>query len=420
MELKRINQICEVNPKQSEISNLPDDLIVSFVPMEDVPLPRIEFKPYKTKSLGEVRKKYTYFRDSDIILAKVTPCFENGKIAIANDLNNGIGFGSSELYVLRCSDKIDNKYLFYILQSNEFLQEGTNTLSGTSGLLRVPRKFIEEYEIPLPSLEIQKQIVTECQAVETRQRELLTRNLAEKEQLKSLRESLLNKAISGQLVPQIEAEGSGEELYEQIRAQKNTPSASRPPLTRGISPVSPVDIPFTIPKSWKWVRLGEIIHVKSGDFLSSKMATQTGNLPVYGGNGVNGHHDKSNVTEETITIGRVGYYCGAVHLTPQNAWVTDNALIVSYPKNLMDRAYLILCLKNLNLARSNNSTAQPVISGAKIYPIPFPLPPLAEQARIVSAVELEMAKIQSLEVLNQENHTLISKMLNQFIRERIG
>ena len=92
-----------------------------------------------------------------------------------------------------------------------------------------------------------------------------------------------------------------------------------------------------------------------------------GEIPVYGGNGVNGYHSEYNVSEPTLVIGRVGFYCGSVHITPEKAWITDNAFIVTYSKKHFDITFLKYLLMNTDLRQNDSSTAQPVISGTKIY-----------------------------------------------------
>ena len=111
-----------------------------------------------------------------------------------------------------------------------------------------------------------------------------------------------------------------------------------------------------------------------------------GKIPVYGGNGITGYHSKANVFEETIVIGRVGYYCGSIHLTPCQAWVTDNAFITQYRK-LMNRDFLIILLTALNLGKCYNATAQPVVSGKKIYPLLLFPPPITEHLGSVAQFE---------------------------------
>lgn len=141
------------------------------------------------------------------------------------------------------------------------------------------------------------------------------------------------------------------------------------------------EIPFDLPESWTWVRLGYLLKVESGKSLTSK-EMKPGIIPVYGGNGITGYHNKYLVDKETVVIGRVGYYCGSVYITEPKAWVTDNAFITTYPTGCIDRDYLVFTLRSMNLGQNNNATAQPVVSGKKIYPKLFPLPPLAEQKRI--------------------------------------
>ena len=156
-----IGEICTVNPPKSELRELPRETKVSFLPMADLKEHRIAFVAKKYRLLGEVGASYTYFADNDVLLAKVTPCFENGKAGIAKKLENGIGFGSSEFYVLRSSEKVLPEWIYFCVTHPLFRQSGIKNMTGTGGLQRVPRKFIEEYEIPLPPMEIQREIVTE-------------------------------------------------------------------------------------------------------------------------------------------------------------------------------------------------------------------------------------------------------------------
>ena len=158
-----IGQICTVNPRKSQLSKFPADTEISFVPMADLNENQIAFVAKEHRVLGEVGASYTYFADDDVLLAKVTPCFENGKAGIARNLKNGIGFGSSEFYVLRSSEGVLPEWIYFCVTHPLFRQSGVNNMTGTGGLQRVPRKFIEEYEIPLPPLEVQREIVAEIE-----------------------------------------------------------------------------------------------------------------------------------------------------------------------------------------------------------------------------------------------------------------
>lgn len=163
-EMVKLQDICTINPKKSEVSNLDSDTLVSFLPMEDIDEHNIKVTPKRERKIGEVYKGYTYFKDNDVLIAKVTPCFENGKGGIVRNLTNGIGFGTSELYVLRTTEKVIPEYIYWILNREDFVQKGVDRMTGTGGLQRVPSDFVANYQIPLPPLEIQRQIVDEIAA----------------------------------------------------------------------------------------------------------------------------------------------------------------------------------------------------------------------------------------------------------------
>ena len=156
-----LGEVCEINPKKSEVSELPKSTEVSFVPMADVSENAMFFDAVQTKKLGDVASGYTYFKDNDVLLAKVTPCFENGKAGVARKLDGGIGFGSSEFTVLRASEKILPELVYLFVTSDGFREQGKKRMMGTGGLQRVPTDYVKTFKVPLPPLEVQKQIVAE-------------------------------------------------------------------------------------------------------------------------------------------------------------------------------------------------------------------------------------------------------------------
>lgn len=114
----------------------------------------------QVKLFFEVYSSYTYFKENDVLLARVTPCFENGKSGIARGLTNNIGFGSSEFFVLRAIEsKILPEWLYYNISSFSFINNGRNHMIGTGGLQRLTKDYVINYRIPLPPLEVQQQIV---------------------------------------------------------------------------------------------------------------------------------------------------------------------------------------------------------------------------------------------------------------------
>lgn len=146
---KRLRFVVRTNPVKSEINNLEDDDLVSFVPMEAVG----EFGGIsleREKLLFEVYNGYTYFRNGDIVIAKITPCFENGKGAIAEGLKNGIGFGTTEFHVLRPDIECSTRFMFYLSMSHPFRKIGESGMLGAGGQKRISESFIKDFRIGLP------------------------------------------------------------------------------------------------------------------------------------------------------------------------------------------------------------------------------------------------------------------------------
>jgi type I restriction enzyme S subunit len=146
-------------PKSEARERVAPNALVSFAPMEDLGIDRKYLNASQTKPLSSVVGSYTYFADGDVLLAKITPCFENGKLGIATGLENGIGFGSSEFVVFRPSAILDKDFLYYFLARPEFRTEGAARMGGAVGQQRVPKEFVESYRIPVPPLAEQQRIV---------------------------------------------------------------------------------------------------------------------------------------------------------------------------------------------------------------------------------------------------------------------
>jgi type I restriction enzyme, S subunit len=159
LKIKKLSEVCVINPKKSELGKFNHELEVSFVPMNELNEDCQNFDSKIIKSLNEVYKGYTYFQNNDVVLAKVTPCFENGKLGIATNLKNNIGFGSSEFHVLRPKEVVSAKWIYYSLKTSSFINLAKQRMTGAGGLKRVPTKFIQDWSIFVPTLKVQEQIV---------------------------------------------------------------------------------------------------------------------------------------------------------------------------------------------------------------------------------------------------------------------
>ena len=312
----------------------------------------------------------TFFKENDIVMAKVTPCFENGNIAIAKNLINNCGFGSSELFIFRVRN-INRKYFFYLLQEEKIKEVCKSTMIGTGGLKRISPTFMRNLLLPIPTTLEQQSIATyleqKCSEIDeliTLQEEMITK-------LQSYKQSVITEAVTKGLDKNVPLKDSGIEWIGEI------------------------------PEHWKVVKIKYLAKIKSGDSISSNELIQAGIYEVYGGNGLMGYCNKNNVNGFNIIIGRVGALCGNVRLISDSKFITDNALIL----NCFDNAlypYMYIMLKAANLNNLNTSNAQPLITGSKVLNVSLPIPPLSEQQSIANYLDQKCSEIDELISIKQQ------------------
>ena len=163
-KMVRLGQVCSINPR--ERSTLSSSALVSFIPMAAVDEASGTIVSLTNRTLSEVQKGFTPFSENDVLFAKITPCMENGKVAIARGLTNGVGFGSTEFHVIRPAGPILSEYIYFIVRNYDFRKMATGSFQGAVGQQRVPASFIENFKIPLPPLGEQRRIVAILQEAE--------------------------------------------------------------------------------------------------------------------------------------------------------------------------------------------------------------------------------------------------------------
>lgn len=156
---KAIGEICDVNPRLPRGHGIADQQIVSFVPMAAIDEVSGTIQAPQTRRFVEVKKGYTHFKNDDVLFAKITPCMENGKAAIASNLAGGLGFGSTEFHVLRGKEEVLPEWLFYFVRQPIFRSQAKRNFTGTAGQQRVPTTFLSSATIPVPPLPEQRRIV---------------------------------------------------------------------------------------------------------------------------------------------------------------------------------------------------------------------------------------------------------------------
>ncbi|MEB5980091.1 restriction endonuclease subunit S [Enterobacter vonholyi] len=192
-----IKHIAKINPLKTKIA--PDIMKkeCSFIPMENLKLNKIILDEHRV--IRDVYNSYTYFEDKDILMAKVTPCFENKNIAIANNLLNGVGFGTTEIYVIRCNNKINNEYLFYRLQEDNFSAIAEGSMTGAGGLKRVPHEVVNSFQFYLPTIYEQNEIASFLNSATTKIDTLIQKQLQQIDLLKERRTALISAAVTGKI-----------------------------------------------------------------------------------------------------------------------------------------------------------------------------------------------------------------------------
>lgn len=156
---EKIEEVCEINPNIFRPANISSETCISFVPMASVDDSSGKIISPEAKPIGEIWNGYKRFAEGDVLFARITPCMENGKAAIATGLLNGLGTGSTEFHVLRPGKKVLAKWIYYFIRRDAFLKEAAREMTGTAGQRRLPRSFLENARIPLAPLETQRRIV---------------------------------------------------------------------------------------------------------------------------------------------------------------------------------------------------------------------------------------------------------------------
>ena len=371
---------------------------------------------YEIRKWCEVKTGFTHFADNDVVFAKITPCFQNRKSAVMRDLENGIGAGTTELHVLRpYGISMLSEYLLLLVKTADFIDGGTRAFTGTAGQQRVGKEYVENYPLPVPPLTEQKRIVAKIEELspfindyDKAETELSALNETFPQ---NLRKSLLQYAVEGKLVPQDHNDEPASVLLEKIRAEKaKLVKEGKIKPQKPLPPITEDEKPFDIPDNWVWVRLGEIMNVRGGKRIPlghNFSAKPTNHIYIRVTDMKNGYITDNNlkyiddevfnlIKQYTIskndlyitiagTIGEVG------EVPPKfdGMNLTENAAklsILMCNHNFL-KLTLLSDLIQTQFIDKTNQVAQPKLALKRIESTLFPLPPLAEQKRIVAKLE---------------------------------
>ena len=403
----RVQEITCLNPK----NDLPDELEVSFIPMALIDDGYRSSHSFAIKSWGGIKKGFTHFADGDIGIAKITPCFQNRKSVIFRDLKNGYGAGTTELSIVRVvNDLLSRDFLLWFFKSAYFIENGVKSFTGTAGQQRIHKDYLAMCVLPLPPFAEQKRIVAKIE-------ELLPyidryeQAWSKLEQFNSrfpedMKKSLLQYAIQGKLVEQRPEDGTAEELFAKIQEEKQRLiKTGKIKKEKPLPEITEDEKPFEIPESWMWVRLGNVStynqrkeKISANDITGDMWSLDLEDIEKESGKIIN----ICKASERKITGDKVRFYKGQVlysKLRPylKKILVAPKDGICSsemVPFNLfgsIDSQYAVYFLKSPYVDFIINSATygvkMPRVGTDTMIELPFPLPPLAEQKRIVEKLE---------------------------------
>ena len=395
-ETVTLSQISTINPKLEK--HLDPKLEVSFIPMKCVEKLSGKFDLTNHKRFEAVKNKFTYFEDQDIIFAKITPCMQNGKIAIMNGLKNGIGYGSTEFHVIRLLDsRFLRKFYFYYLLQETFRKDMVSKMKGTAGQLRVSTNVLSNVMVPFPPFAEQKRIVAKIESIFSRI-DVASGDLERiKTLLKQAKQSVLKSAFEGRLIVH-DVDDKPKDFLKRISEHSNRELI----FDKG-----------DLPKGWIRAELGGLCDLIGGGTPSRK------NPEYFGGNII--WLTPTEIPKEQIVkikdskerITQLGLKKSSAKMIPDGAvlltsrasigyvaisgtLVTTNQGFASFVCNKTIHNYFLAywLYGNKDLLKSiATGTTFKEISKRKIRGLFIPLPPLNEQKRIVAKIESIFGRI---------------------------
>jgi type I restriction enzyme S subunit len=383
---KRLRYVSRVNPSKSEIT-LGPDAPVSFIPMEAVG----EYGGLRLDAerlLDEIDPGYTYFADNDVVVAKITPCFENGKGALARGLTNGVAFGTTELHVIRAGDELDPRFLFYISISVHFRKIGESEMYGAAGQKRIADTFIKDFQVGLPPLTEQKTICDFLDQETTRIDALVDRKRHLLELLEEKRLAVITHTVTKGLDPNVPMRHSGIGWFGQIPAHWEVKRQKfiSPKITVGIV-VTPAAyyVDEGIPALRGFNVKERSLNLHDMAFISPE---------------ANELHAKSKIFAGDLVAVRTGQP-GTTAVVPRDldgANCVDLIIVRKSPE--VDQLFIAYFansdLAKLQYGMGSEGALQQHFNIDTAKSLLVPLPPLDEQKRIVDHLEAEERKIKAV------------------------
>ncbi|WP_418284847.1 restriction endonuclease subunit S [Halorubrum sp. DTA46] len=391
-EVRRLKFCAKINPSKNEVEDLDPETEVTFLPMENVS-EQGEINREETDLLEEVIDGYTYFKDGDVLVAKITPCFENGKGALAKDLKNGIGFGTTEFVVLRPYGQLNNEFAYYVTASNLFRKVGEGRMKGAAGQKRVPDEFFQNFPQPLPPEEEQHAIVEFLDRETDRIKDLIGKMERLIDLIKEEKETIIKDAVIKGLDSDVEMRESGVDWLGAVPTHWDVPRirfVAR--MESGHTPSQSED------EYWDgdipWVSLADSGRMRENDYISEteKQITEEGLA----------NSSARILPPETMVFTRDATV-GLCAITTREMAVSQHIIGWICEDNLLPE-YLLNVTKAMDqeLDRLTMGATISTVGMEDIKKLKMPLPPIEEQEEIVDHLNEELGKFdESIEKIQE-------------------
>ncbi|WP_136685477.1 restriction endonuclease subunit S [Falsirhodobacter xinxiangensis] len=372
-----IKDVFVINPKHDPKINR--QVEVSFIPMPSVDEHLGAITAHRVKPLSDVWKGFTHFAEGDVIFAKITPCMENGKTAIARNLTNGLACGSTEFHVLRPTEVVSAEYIWRYLRQKSFRADAEGAMTGAVGQRRVPKLFLEERELPIPPLPEQRRIVATLDRLSTRSaaaRDHLARTTKLATRAK---QAILDAAFSGHLT-------------------ENWRDAHKYHLTKTVvGDVATILSGYGFPKKFQGKIEGRFPFAKVSD-LSNAVKAHRGRLS-YAVNYVD-EADLKDMRARPASAGSTAFAkigealkLNRRALLQQDTILDNNCMALRPDESRISREFLFLFMHTVDLAPFSVATTVPSVRRGDVERLPLLLPEREEQAEIVRRIEAAFARI---------------------------
>jgi type I restriction enzyme S subunit len=434
-----LGSVVAINPRV-DVSALSDSTLVSFIPMAAVEARTGRIDSSAQRRLDEVRRGFTAFQEGDILFAKITPCMENGKSAVAQSLSSKIGFGSTEFHVLRPDEGIVPQLLYYYISQESFRQTARTYMTGSAGQLRVPAVFLADASYPLAPTNEQHRIVAAIEEQFTRLDAGVAALQRARTKLKRYRAAVLKAAVEGKLTEAWRAEHPTTEpasmLLERILKERRAKweadlraKGKDPAKVRYVEPAVPdVEGLSKLPEGWCWTTVEQVGNVQLGRQRAPQHHNGEFMRPYLRvANVFEARIDTSDILTMNFTpeefetyrlkfgdillnegqslelIGRSAIYRDEV---PGACFQNTLVRFRAYPPLLPEYALTVfrVYLHTHRFQRIGKHTTNIAHLGAGRFAVlEFPVPPFTEQEQIVSEVERHLSLISQLETAVEAN-----------------